>query len=217
MLRSRILREFGIPNLLICLVWILGVVTGLVVISNYESRPGENPGQSNLWPSTAAFTYSTEKPTVVMFVHPHCPCTRASLAEIARVHAVCRESVEFKFVMFDAGTDEWRKSDLVETALSISENNHVWDFDGQEARRFKVKTSGHVLLYDAQGQLLFSGGVTSSRGHEGSNLGQTELIAKIKSCCAESRKLANVNGLEKVETPVFGCGLFDESEEDCDE
>ena len=33
------------------------------------------------WPAAGALQLSTAGKTLVMFVHPHCPCTRASLGE----------------------------------------------------------------------------------------------------------------------------------------
>ena len=45
---------------------------------------------------------------------------------------------------------------------------HV-DHDGGEARRFGAETSGFVVLYDAHGELLFAGGITTGRGQAGDN------------------------------------------------
>ena len=47
----------------------------------------------------------------------------------------------------------------------------VLDPGGAEARRFGVATSGHVLLYDTRGDLIFSGGITPGRGEQGDNAG----------------------------------------------
>ena len=38
-------------------------------------------------------------------------------------------------------------------------------------QRFGAETSGQTLLYDRDGRLLFSGGTTGSRGHDGDNAG----------------------------------------------
>jgi hypothetical protein len=38
------------------------------------------------------------------------------------------------------------------------------DAEGVEMHRFGALTSGQTLVYDAAGRLLFSGGITASRG-----------------------------------------------------
>ena len=82
------------------------------------------------------------------------------------------------------------------------------DNDGIEARRFGSSASGQVLLYNPQGKLLFSGGITASRGHSGDNDGRTAIVA-----------LLTQGQAAKDETPVFGCQLFvtaKDQEELCD-
>lgn len=75
--------------------------------------------------------------------------------------------------------------------------NVVNDGDGVEAKRFGAFTSGQALLYDAQGQLRFSGGITDSRGHEGDNAGREAIEAILAGKTATTTL-----------TDVFGCGLF---------
>ena len=82
------------------------------------------------------------------------------------------------------------------------------DNDGIEARRFGSSTSGQVMLYNTQGKLLFSGGITASRGHSGDNDGRTAIVALL----TQGQALTD-------ETPVFGCQLFGKAkdqEELCD-
>ena len=62
---------------------------------------------------------------------------------------------------------------------------------------FHAETSGQTALYDATGNLLFSGGITSARGHEGDNDGRAAVVSLLTS-----------DGAEERETPVFGCPLF---------
>ena len=67
------------------------------------------------------------------------------------------------------------------------------------ASSFAVATSGGVVLYNARGRLLFKGGITAARGHEGDSFGQ-ERIASLLTTGAADRAAA----------PVFGCALEDE-------
>jgi hypothetical protein len=74
----------------------------------------------------------------------------------------------------------------------------VLDRDGAESRRFRTETSGHALLYDAGGRLLFSGGITVARGHAGDNAGLGAIEALVAGEPAARRR-----------TLVFGCALHD--------
>ena len=57
-------------------------------------------------------------------------------------------------------------------------------------------TSGSCFLYDAHGKLLFSGGITSARGHEGDNAGRDAIV-----------KLVHGRPAPQQQTDVFGCAL----------
>lgn len=81
-------------------------------------------------------------------------------------------------------------------AKSIPEATVILDIDGKEAKLFKSETSGQTVLYDPSGKLLFRGGITGSRGHEGDNLGQASI---------EQLALAKSSNVET--NPVFGCPL----------
>ena len=68
----------------------------------------------------------------------------------------------------------------------------------REATRFGALTSGHVLLYGADAALLFSGGITASRGHVGENPGRSAIVT-----------LLSGQRPERGRTPTFGCLLPD--------
>ena len=59
-----------------------------------------------------------------------------------------------------------------------------------------ASTSGQTLLFDRDGDLIFSGGITGGRGHSGDNAGRDAIVSLVES--GEST-------LD--ETPVFGCSL----------
>jgi hypothetical protein len=92
----------------------------------------------------------------------------------------------------------WIKSDLWDKASRIPGVTAAWDLEGAEARRFGGATSGHVLVYDAQGRLLFIGGITASRGHSGDNFGRSAIVSAVTTGVATRGR-----------APVFGCSLLD--------
>jgi hypothetical protein len=103
---------------------------------------------------------------LVLFAHPECPCTRASLAELARLLARFEDRLTADVVFLrpsDVGA-AWDGSDLWRTASAMPGVTAVRDDDGVEAVRFRATTSGAAVLYDARGRLLFRGGLTSARG-----------------------------------------------------
>jgi hypothetical protein len=71
------------------------------------------------------------------------------------------------------------------------------DDGGVETRRFHAETSGYTVLYDPRGNLLFQGGITSSRGHEGDNAGRTALESLVQG-----------KVFSQVRTSVYGCSLL---------
>jgi hypothetical protein len=84
----------------------------------------------------------------------------------------------------------------------------VRDDDGREARRFGVEASGETLLYDADGSLLFSGGITAARGHAGDNAGRTELVSLLNHEPSSRTNIVDRTGSHRDATSVFGCPLF---------
>jgi hypothetical protein len=96
---------------------------------------------------------------------------------------------------------DWEQTDLWETAAAIPGVKVMRDDDGLEARRFHAATSGQTMLYDKKGNLLFSGGITGGRGHEGDNAGRSAIVS-----------LLTTGKADDWETPVFGCALFAQGE-----
>jgi hypothetical protein len=208
MIRFGFLRGFGTVNLWLSLAWGTTIVCGLVLLLNYGTRPGLSPTPPGNWPADSALSFSETTPTVIMFTHPHCPCTRSSLAELERVISNCEDRAAFNVVAFEPidAPDEWFNSPIAEKAQEILGHEVHWDADGCEARRFRVRTSGHVVAYGSDGQLIFSGGVTGSRGHEGSNSGRDKLTAQIQTSAVDDEQTGPSS------FPVYGCSLVDGSE-----
>jgi hypothetical protein len=136
---------------------------------------------------------------VVFVAHPQCTCTRASLGELAE--ALARSTSKPKtyvvFVKPSSMPEGWEKSDLWETASRLPNATIVRDDDGREAGIFGAATSGQTFVYDADGALQFSGGITASRAHAGDNEGRSSVVA-----------LLNRLDRNRPTTNVYGCSLF---------
>ena len=182
-----------------CTVWALMIGVGLCLLWNYENGPGTASAPPSDWPADGCIRRDPDRATLVMLAHPHCPCTRASIGELARLMAQAQNRVT-AYVLFlkpSDFADDWEKTDLWQSAASIPGVNVIADDDGVEARRFRALTSGQTVLYDAQGHLLFSGGITGSRGHSGDNAGRSAIVS-----------LLHAGETEVAATPAFGCPLF---------
>ena len=179
--------------------WLGAVATGLSIVRTYDNAPGVSANAPTRWPAGTRLVPATSGPTLVMLAHPMCPCTRASLGELAE--ALARSNGAAKtYVLFirPAGFAEgWEQSDLWQQAARIPGVTPVRDDQGVEADRFGTSTSGQTLLYSADGRLLFSGGITGSRGHAGGNEGRDGLVALLTRA-----------GSGATRASVFGCPLF---------
>ena len=104
----------------------------------------------------------------MLFGHRSCPCTRATLRELEQILAHCPESVHVQIVLVaPAAADSDRVGGNIETlARSLSGVEVVVDPDGVEARRFAVRTSGHVI-YGWMGVCCLAAASLDTRGHEG--------------------------------------------------
>jgi hypothetical protein len=87
---------------------------------------------------------------------------------------------------------------IAEIANRVPEATIVADVVGSLADTFGASTSGHVVAYDREGRLMFSGGITGARGHVGDNAGRRDLITALRDDHDDSH-----------EHPIFGCGLHD--------
>jgi hypothetical protein len=198
-----ILRGRGsvLPRVVV-VVWVLLVVSGMGVLIDYSSAPGVPAAAPESWPETSRIPREPGKSTLVVLAHPKCPCSRASIAELARLMAQVPGQVDAHVLFLEpngSGADG-KQSDLRDAAGAIPGVRVHGDPHGAEARAFGAATSGQALLYDPSGRLVFAGGITESRGHEGDNFGRDAIVARLRG--SES---------DPTTAPVFGCSLHDPS------
>jgi hypothetical protein len=182
----------------VCILWALLVAGGAAAVLNYQSTPGMAAPMAD-WPGESVFRAEQTGDTLVMIAHPRCPCTKASLAELGRLMDQAQGRL-IAYVIFIKPKNfpvEWEKSELWATAEAIPGVRVMVDNEGVEAEKFQAATSGQSMLYDNNGRLLFSGGITNSRGHEGDNDGRDAIMSFL-----------NKGESEEGQTPVYGCPLF---------
>lgn len=175
-----------------CLWWQFG----------YETTPGPS-GQSTVRP--VALAAEPGRSQIVMALHPQCPCTRATLAEL---EVALRKLPSPDVVLLTAtyGDRTWLSSDMCRKARAIPNMRIVEDFQGRLAATLGMHTSGHIVAYNGDGDLVFSGGITFGRGVPGSNDGLAALLAAL-SLNTNASQGGMVPGYKVPTYPVFGCSL----------
>lgn len=195
--------RFSLVRVFLAVTWMTIVTGGMLAMIRYASAPGAASPSPSQWPARSHIFPDAKMPMLVMFAHPRCPCTKASVEELAQLAADCqgRFSAQVWFVK-PAGTDnDWTNSSLWREAAAIPGVTAHCDNLGIEARIFGAETSGHTVLYDRDGRLLFQGGLTGARGHAGDNPGLDAVESFLKH-----------EQFRQVRTAVYGCSLFsDES------
>ncbi len=188
---------YGTIAALVAWLFIIGI--GWTMLSRYENTPGQAEAAPQRWPLTSQMPRIPHFSTLLMFVHPHCPCTRASLEELALIETHCQHKAKTQviFVRPENVSKDWINTDLWRSAMAIPGVDVLVDDNGKEADIFHAAVSGQVMLYDAQGNLVFSGGITSSRGHSGDNDGRDAIEAFL------NKGTVPVKG-----TSFFGCLLL---------
>ena len=180
------------------IVWSIAIATGSYVLWNHAFTPDAEPQAVSHWPVATRLPRQNNHYTLVLFAHPHCPCTRSTVRELERLLPTIGESCDLLLVFVEPpGRGEaWAHTDLWRSALAIPNARVIVDRDGREAQRFCARTSGLTLLFDPAGDCVFRGGITAARGHEGESLGLTAFVNAL-------------HGVHQTKyTSVFGCPLF---------
>lgn len=178
-------------RLLLVAVTLLGVSTGWLTWMRYESTPGRFAEPPTRYPGNSSL------PRILLFLHPYCPCSRATVSEFASLrHDLKGYAVE---VVLNCHADLPYGAQLSDLRRRFP-GCVIPDLTGEHTRRYGVWTSGQVVVYDAKGQLRFCGGITGGRGHLGDNPGLRQLRAALKGSPSP------------LEGQVFGCPIRDPDE-----
>ena len=186
---------------LLTALWATSTAFGLSYLWAYDSTPGRPARAPRAWPHDARVTLAADRPTLILLIHPHCPCSRATLGELAALMTDCRDHLAATVLMLrpDGTPPGWEHTDLWDSAAAIPGVTVLADEQGAHARLFGAATSGQALLYAPDGQLLFAGGITASRGHRGDNPGRAAITTLVLQD-GDPRP-------GPAQTPVFGCPL----------
>ena len=183
--------------ILAALLWTTTIGAMVHAIRRFESTPGRAAEARDSWPAASRIPRAPGEWRLVMLIHPHCSCSRASITELERIIEHSPPSLRTYIVVYRPSdfAKGWEKTDVFTSASRLPRTRIVLDQDGHEARLFRGFTSGQTYLYDGDGKLRFSGGITLLRGHAGFNSGSAEVIEIAKSKSGSGTH------------PVFGCAI----------
>lgn len=187
---------------LIATLWFGGVGVGLATLDRAALVPGASGAVAADWPGKQILPFESNRANLVIFAHPLCPCTRATLHELQTLLTRTHAAINVRVCFFEPShpSADWQRGPLWDLAASISGVKVQTDPDGRLADAFGAKTSGWATLYDPSGRLRFAGGITAARGHEGDNAGVDAIALILQG-----------NSPAVARTPVFGCALPDVS------
>jgi hypothetical protein len=181
------------------IVWLAGIAYGSAAMWQFQRKAGDNAAAPVYWPQSSRLALAKNGPTVVMFAHPRCPCTRASVSQLRELLSGSKAKPGSVYVLVlrpNEFPEGWEKTDVWRNAASIPGVTVLSDLDGIEAARLGAITSGQTLVYDTAGKLVFRGGVTALRGEVGDSLGSRSLEAVLTG-----------NAPPSDVTSVFGCPI----------
>jgi hypothetical protein len=191
-------------------VWLAVTAAGLSVLWQFDNAPGVGATAPARWPTNSVLKRLPGRPTLVLLAHPQCSCTLASLEELGEALARAQNKPK-TYVLFlkpDGFANGWEQTESWRIAAAIPDVTAVRDDSGREADRFGAVTSGQTLLFDADGTLLFSGGITAARGHAGDNAGRSEIVSLLNHEHSPRPQRLNPSQPLRDATRVFGCPLF---------
>jgi hypothetical protein len=179
-------------------LWLVAAALGQRVMMNYDyaaAAPGTPPAK---WPAASKVQRTPGLASIIVVAHPHCPCSRATVEELARLMALLhnKATATVIFVRPSEFSQEWERTDLWQNAARIPGVTVLSDANGVEASLFGAQASGQTMLYDAAGVLQFSGGITASRGHAGDSPGRSAILS-----------IVNTGNSGTSHTSVYGCSL----------
>ena len=200
------LRRRNKISIALVVLWVAGLAVTIGAMSACQgvSRTVARPPIES-WPTASRLARDRTSPTLIMFAHPRCECTKASLTELRGLMSRVEGKVR-AYVLFARSKEEpveSSRTDNVTLAESIHGITVLGDEASREADRFGATTSGQVMLFDVGGHVLFSGGIAPVHGYPGDSPMLRGLLATIESTSSGGPMLARV----QMPNAVFGCAL----------
>ncbi len=196
-------RLRGVACLLATAVWSVGVVAGMGYLERYDQRAGPETvvlPQEELGGELSPVRTDTDVHwQLKLFLHPHCPCSRASVAAWERLlEQLSGEAIEAEVVWVrpPEAAVGWEAGSLQERVQQMKGVRQWTDVGGVVASHYGVKTSGCLVIINKEGRVVYRGGLTVGRG-------RTNTFAVAESVARAIRQCGDFPA-----SPVYGCPLL---------
>jgi len=179
------------------------ILAGWFQLLRFSRTPGQQAAAPVMLAANVALPVGARQSPLLVFIHPQCSCTQATLQQLDRLLADLPETnrhfpTQLVLAVYSSAATGSRLP-FVPAVWLHHPYRILADTNGQLARRFGAATSGEILLYSPARQLLFQGGITPERAQTGDGPG------------LESLRKALVSGqptLRYQQSAVFGCPIF---------
>ena len=160
-------------------------------------QPAATGSIPDRWPQSN-LAVSTDGYRIIVFAHPFCPCTQATLDQLdeSLTRLPANTSVHVVFSTAGLPPEQIDRSRSLRFARQIKGVAVHRDDTGEETQKFGATISGEVVAFDPSGRRVFHGGITAGRGHRGASTGQDQMESLILGRCRTP-----------CSAPVFGCSL----------
>ena len=178
---------------MLTIAWGVTVLSGMIAVTRHAGRVDVT--RTLTANSSVADTSMLQPHSVYLFINPACPCSRSSQINFERLRVSNRD---WNFYLVVVQRENYRASEIPGSLpfFDATTEATVVNDPGEISESLAAHTSGQVIVVDDQMQILFNGGITPARGHQGDCRGML-LVQQILR--GESRSV------EK--SPVFGCAL----------
>jgi hypothetical protein len=193
-------------------IWLSSIVVGFWILLEHNTDPGRVSSAIDELNTTLVRSYVEPIPAeyladfvpeagtvhVIMALHPKCPCTRTTLAELEHVLALQKERAKCTFLVTLPSNESmsWIDTDTVTFAKKLPTAEIVIDVDSERANQLDLLNSGALLLLHSNGTVSFRGGITSGRTCSVENPGSRAVSDLLRG-----------DVVDPITTPVFGCSL----------
>jgi hypothetical protein len=192
---GRKFARWHVAPIVLVIAWIvLQIAAGLT----FDLKPESVQTPPPAWPKDVSLQ-AGQLGTIVLFLHPHCPCSRASVVQLDRLRTMASTDHVALHIVF-VGNNARESTALTRAAESLSGVQLHFDSERTLARQFDASVSGETFAFGDGGKLIFHGGLTSARGHEGDSYALTALANWLRAGALPTASGAS-------EFPTFGCRL----------
>jgi hypothetical protein len=168
--------------------WVSAVLSGLVAVWRYEQSPGGRVDTPAEWPQASRVKLDSDRFTLLMFLHPRCDCSRASLRQLESILSDIPNQIS-AHVLFYKPLEEsfaWAQTDIWRTAAVMRGVQLVIDNESFESETFGIVTAGQVVLYDPAVKLHFSGVIAAACCKNSPHLEVPNLAQIIRSLSSQT-------------------------------